>query len=64
METKIEKSGLYQYERSYAGFYRALPLPTNVKSENAEAEYKDGVLKIKLPKSEKQKIEGKKIKIK
>ena len=63
-EAKIEKKDFYQHERGYAGFYRALLLPTNVKVEEANAEYKNGVLRIVLPKSEKEKRKGKIIGIK
>ena len=36
--------------RSYSGFYRHLPLPKNVDADKADAEYKDGILTIKVPK--------------
>lgn len=37
---------------AYGSFQRTVPLPAPVKSEDAKATYKDGVLKIELPKSE------------
>jgi len=45
-----KKKGMYRFERSYSGFCRKLPLPNNVDADKANAEYKDGVLKIKIPK--------------
>lgn len=53
-ETKQEdqKKGFYRYERNYSGFYRCFALPKNVDTEKAKAEYKDGVLKITVPKLE------------
>jgi len=61
-EKKIKKN-LYQYERSYTGFYRVLPLPSSVKPEKAKAEYKDGVLTITIPKLKKEKLKGRKIEV-
>lgn len=37
-------------ERAYGVFQRAMPLPRNVDTDNAEATYKNGVLTISLPK--------------
>lgn len=42
-------------ERSYGKFSRTISLPQPVKSENAKASYKDGVLKITLPKQKETK---------
>ncbi|MCK9293104.1 MAG: Hsp20/alpha crystallin family protein [archaeon] len=47
-----EKKGSYSYSRSYSGFYRSFSLPRNIDKDNVDAEYKDGVLKIKIPKKE------------
>jgi len=38
-------------ERAYGSFQRAIPLPRNVDTDNAEASYKNGVLTVRLPKS-------------
>ncbi len=39
-------------ERAYGEFVRSLQLPGDVKEDAAEATYKDGVLELRLPKSE------------
>jgi HSP20 family protein len=53
----------YFYQECYWGsFSRSVILPIDVDAENAEAELKDGVLIVKLPKSEK--VKSKKIPIK
>lgn len=55
-ETKTElkhedkKKGMYRFERNYSGFYRHFSLPSNVDTEKANAEYKEGILKIVVPK--------------
>lgn len=52
-------------ERSSMDFYRCLQLPEDVKTGNVEAELKDGLLTLSLPKAEpKQKFETTKVKIK
>ncbi len=55
-----KKKGMFRHERSFAGFYRSFALPNNVDADKANAEYKDGVLKITVPKL---KIEEKKKKL-
>lgn len=37
-------------ERAYGVFQRAIPLPRNVDADKAEANYKNGVLSVRLPK--------------
>lgn len=64
-EVKEEKKCFYHHERSYAGFYRQFPLPAKVLPEKADAEYKDGVLTVTLPKEEPRTLEkGKRLGIK
>jgi len=66
VEKKAEKEekgkDFYFMERSYAGFYRSLPLPPYIKATDAKAEYKDGVLTIRIPKDQ-EKLKSKEIKI-
>jgi len=44
------KSGYLRQERRYASFYRALPLPDEVLTDKADAELKNGILTVRLPK--------------
>jgi HSP20 family protein len=44
------KDGHVQREESYGSFCRTLTLPAAVKADKAEASYKDGVLRLELPK--------------
>ena len=62
-EMAEEKEGedYHVTERSYGEFYRRFSLPSSVDAEKIEAEMKDGVLKVRMPKSEKE--AGRKIEI-
>lgn len=62
-EEKSEKENAYSYQSSYSGFFRRIPLPENADTEKVEAEYKSGVLKLRIQKKSKVK-KGKSIKIK
>jgi len=65
-EKKEEKKKGYYRKEISAGYYKRIAaLPTEVMGEKAEAEYKDGVLKITIPKKKPEKKEEEKsIKIK
>jgi len=55
-QEKEEKNTKYhRVERSYGSFVRSFSLPELVDETNVKAEYKDGVLSLHLPKSEKAK---------
>lgn len=56
-QSKVEeKKKYYRREiRSQQSFTRSCTLPSEVESENAIAEFKDGVLQISLPKTQKVK---------
>jgi HSP20 family protein len=53
---KFEKDekvkGFHRIERSYGDFVRTFALPNTVDNEKVEADYKNGVLSIALPKKE------------
>ncbi|MEZ0361923.1 MAG: Hsp20/alpha crystallin family protein [Hydrogenobacter sp.] len=52
-EEREEKTeALHRVERVYGKFERVLTLPAEVKAEQVKAEFKDGVLEIRLPKAE------------
>ncbi len=50
-EEEVREEDYYRRERYYKGFYRRIRLPTAVRPEGAKATYRDGVLKIRLPKA-------------
>lgn len=47
-----EEKGYHFSERRYGSFYRTIPLPSEVKSDQAVAKYKNGVLELRVPKAE------------
>jgi HSP20 family protein len=61
-ETKEEN--YYSMESSYGSFDRFVNLPTEVDEEKTEAEFNNGVLTVKMPKSKEAKTKSKKIPVK
>ncbi len=51
-ERESHGSTYHVMERAYGSFQRTIPLPRNVDADNAEASYRNGVLSIRLPKSD------------
>lgn len=49
-ENEKQKSNYHRIERSYGTFARSFSLPSTVASDKVEAEVKEGVLHINLPK--------------
>jgi HSP20 family protein len=49
-ETKTEEGGVVRSEMRYGRFDRRIPLPTHIQSDQVQAEYKNGILSITLPK--------------
>ncbi len=48
-EKEEEREGYYRSERGYGSFCRVIPLPEGAISEQAKANFKDGVLEITIP---------------
>jgi HSP20 family protein len=67
-ETKVEeeiKEENYLYrERYYGAFSRSLTIPVSIEADNADAEFKDGILTLTLPKAEELKPKAIKVKTK
>lgn len=61
---KEEKGKKYhRIERAYGSFMRSFTLPEDADGSKVSAEYKDGVLKVHLPKSEKAKPKSIEVKV-
>ncbi|MFM2063127.1 MAG: hypothetical protein RLZZ507_2797 [Cyanobacteriota bacterium] len=54
-ETTTEREGYTRSEFRYGKFQRVIPLPSIVQHEQVQAEYKDGILRLNLPKAEPEK---------
>jgi len=54
-EEEKEEGSYHVVERSYGAFQRSIPLPSNVDEDKAKADFKSGVLKVRLPKNEEAK---------
>lgn len=64
-EKEEDKSkGYLRHERRYSSFYRSIPLPDSILPDKAEAELKDGVLTVTLPKSSPPEKKSQKLKVK
>ncbi len=54
-EKKDDTDNYHRVERSYGSFTRSFTLPQTVSTEGATAEYRNGVLRVTLPKREETK---------
>jgi HSP20 family protein len=63
-QEETKKENYYCMESSYGSFDRLVDLPSEVDEEKTEAEFKNGVLTVKMPKSQQAKTKSKKIPVK
>jgi HSP20 family protein len=62
-EREEKEADYHLVERSYGAFTRSVQLPTEIQSDRISASYKNGILKITLPKSEEARKKEIKIKV-
>ena len=62
-EEKVEDKNFYRVERSYGSFTRSFELPSDVKADQVKAKFHDGVLEIRMPKTEEAKQKAKSVPI-
>lgn len=60
---EFKDENVYRSESFYGSFSRTIPLPVEIKAEQARAEYRDGILSITVPKMEPARIRGRRIDI-
>lgn len=60
---EIKEDDYYRCERSYGSFSRTLELPADIQTDKAKASFKDGVLEIRVPKTEEAKKKQIKVKV-
>ena len=54
-EEEIKETDYYCCERSFGAFTRAVDLPCEVKADQVKASFKNGVLEVRMPKTEEAK---------
>jgi HSP20 family protein len=54
-ESKTEENGVTRSEFRYGSFRRVIPLPAQIQNDKVEAEFKNGLLTLNLPKAEEEK---------
>jgi len=62
-EREEKEADYHLVERSYGAFTRSIQLPKEVQGDKINASYKNGILKVTLPKSEEAKKKEIKIKV-
>ena len=59
----VPATSIGRRERSYGAFLRSVELPTDVQADKVTASFKNGVLEVRLPKTEEAKTKTIKVKI-
>jgi HSP20 family protein len=62
-ESRDEREGFIRSERSYGSFYRAIPLPDSVDTEQISATFRNGVLEVSIPVPEDQQQRRRRIQV-
>jgi len=62
-EQEEKKRNYYRRELRYGSFVRSIALPSGVQGDKAAASYKNGILEIKVPKSERAKLKTVKVEV-
>ena len=62
-EEKTEKKDYHRYESCFGSFTRSFTLPSEVQADQAKASFKNGVLKVTIPKTAEAKKKKQKVKI-
>lgn len=60
-ESEVKEQNFYRMERSVGTFYRRLPLPFEVQPDQIQANMRDGVLEVRIPRPAGTKSSAKKI---
>ncbi len=54
-DNEVKEESYYRRERAFGTFKRSFNLPADVDSDKIKADFKDGVLKVEIPKPEEKK---------
>ena len=50
-KSEVDEKNYYRKEVRYGSFHRAVALPCSVDGDQADAQYKDGMLRVSIPKA-------------
>ena len=62
-EEEVKEENYYRAERSYGSFLRTLELPRDVRADQIKASFKNGILEVRMPKTEEAKAKEIKVKV-
>lgn len=62
-EEEVKEENYYRSERSYGAFLRSVELPKEVHGDKVKASFKNGVLEVRMPKTEEAKAKEIKVKV-
>ena len=62
-EEEVKEENYYRAERSYGSFLRTIDLPAEVRGDKVTASFKNGVLEVRMPKTEQAKAKEVKVKV-
>ncbi len=62
-EEEVKGENYYRAERSYGSFLRTLELPKEVRADKVKASFKNGILEVRMPKTEEAKAKEVKVKV-
>lgn len=52
LENEEKREGYHRVERSYGQFFRSFSLPPNANADSISADFKEGVLRVRVPKKD------------
>jgi HSP20 family protein len=62
-DEELKDKGYYYSERSYGSFERCIEIPREVQTDKARSSFKDGILEVRIPKTEEAKRKEVELKI-
>jgi len=62
-EEEVKEENYYRSERSYGRFLRSIELPKAVHADKVKASFKNGILEVRVPKTEEAKTKEIKVKV-
>src|SRR5260370_41689598 len=62
-EKEVDEGGFHRSERTYGRFYRLIPLPQGTQTDKAKADFKNGVLEVRIPIPQQQQQKARQIPI-